>query len=334
MSKLLRILSAATAGAGILTYARFRRELADVRGGVDAGSIIAETTAGPIEYAERGKGDPMLVIHGAGGGYDQALLLGRDIGEGYRVIAPSRFGYLKTPVPDDSSPAAQADAHAALIDFLGIKKTIVVAASAGAPSAIELALRHPERVSALILLVPRTYHPTQSIGADESVPSQAVLRLVKASADFLFWIAMRVSRGSVVRFLGVPPEVEANASQEECARVTELMNSIRPLSSRVRGIEVDSRTQMSPWPLERLVVPTLIVSAEDDLYKTLPGARFTAERIKGAEMRVLKSGGHLMVGQRTRVRKWVGDLLRRNRMGRPKDKKGVEESRRMQLERV
>jgi 2-hydroxy-6-oxonona-2,4-dienedioate hydrolase len=88
------------------------------------------------------------------------------------------------------------------------------------------------------------------------------------------------------------------------------MKSVLPLSARVRGIAVDSSSELSPWPLERIHVPTLIVSAEDDLFKTLPGARFTAKRIPGAELHVLKSGGHLMVGQGRQVRKWVQDFLR------------------------
>ncbi|HJP67382.1 MAG TPA: alpha/beta hydrolase, partial [Sphingomicrobium sp.] len=270
--------------------------------------------------------------HGAGGGYDQGLLIARDFGARYRRIAPSRFGYLKTPVPDDDSAAAQADTHAALLDFLGIHQSIVVGASAGAPSAIELALRYPERVSALILLVPRTYHPTQAVGADESVPSQAVLKLVEASADFLFWLAMRVSRGSVVRFLGVPPEVEANASQQERERVTQIMQSILPLSARVAGIEVDGRAKMEPWPLERLSVPVLIISAEDDLYKTLPGARLTAEGIPGAELRILKKGGHLMVGQQAQVRDWTEAFLRRTGSPQLKPSARAKPSRRRQLE--
>lgn len=313
MRKLLTTFTAMASAGGIFVYARYRREMDAVRLRVEAGGKMAQTAAGPIEYAEMGRGEPVLAIHGAGGGYDQGLILSHDIRDGYRVIAPSRFGYLRTPVPADCSPSAQGDAHAALLDFLGVKKCVVLAASAGAPSAIELALRHPERVSALILLVPRTYHPTQSIGADESIPSQSILKLVEASADFLYWVAMRASRGAVVRFLGVPPELEASASVEDRARVTELMNSLRPLSARVLGLEVDSRTEILPWPLERIAVPTLIVSAEDDLYRTLAGARFTAERIKGAELRVLTQGGHLMVGQSDRVRTWIDDFLRRNR---------------------
>jgi len=310
MSKLFRVMSVAASATGLMTYARYRREMRDIRAAIDDGSTIAETTAGDIEYAEAGEGEPMLVIHGAGGGYDQGLLIGRDFGEGLRTIAPSCFGYLKTPVPQDSSPAAQADAHAALLDFLSIRKSIVVGVSAGGPSAIELALRHPGRVSGLILLVPRTYDPTQSIGVDDSMQSQAVLRLIEGSADFLFWLAIRIARGSVVRFLGVPPEVEATASKEDRHRVTEVMKSVLPLSARVRGIAVDSSVDLSAWPLKRIHLPTLIVSAEDDLFKTLPGARFTAEHITGAEIHILKSGGHLMVGQGRQVRKWVQNFLR------------------------
>ena len=40
----------------------------------------------------------------------------------------------------------------------------------------------------------------------------------------------------MVRFLGVPPEVEARAAPEERERITELMRSILPLSRRVAEI--------------------------------------------------------------------------------------------------
>jgi 2-hydroxy-6-oxonona-2,4-dienedioate hydrolase len=88
-----------------------------------------------------------------------------------------------------------------------------------------------------------------------------------------------------------------------------VIESILPLSSRVRGIAVDSAAEISRWPLERIHVPTLIISAEDDLFDTLPGARFTAEHIRGAELHVLESGGHLMVGQTARVRKLIRQFL-------------------------
>lgn len=330
----VKIVTALAAAGAMLTYSRFRRELVASLARLRAGGTLAQTAIGPVEYAEQGQGEPLLAIHGAGGGYDQGLLIARDFGDAFDVIAPSRFGYLRTPVPRDCSPAAQADAHAALLDFLRIERCVVLAASAGAPSAIELALRHPERVTALILLVPRTYHPTQAIGADHSVPSQSVLRIIEASADFLFWVAMRINRGAIVRFLGVPPAVEADASHAEQARVTEIMHSILPLSERVRGIEVDSLTDIAPWPLERIAAPTLIVSAEDDLYNTLPGARYTAERIKNSELHVLKSGGHLMVGRGAQVRRWISGFLDRHRTKPARDSGAVRQRRRATTDHV
>ena len=309
LRKIIGMLSAAGSAATLVAYTRYREEMRAIREKVESGSTIAETPAGPVEYAEIGEGEPLLMIHGAGGGYDQGLLVARDFADGFRVIAPSRFGYLKTPVPSDPSPTAQADAHAALLDFLGIGKCVVVGVSAGGPSAIELALRHPGKVSALVLLVPRTYDPTLTIGADESAPSKAVLRLIQSSADFLFWLAMRVARPAVVRFFGSLPELDARASPEDRRRVTEVMKSALPLSGRVRGIAVDSSIELSPWPLERIKVPVLIVSAKDDLWKTLPGARFTSEHMPGAELRVLESGGHLMIGHEKQVTGWIRQFL-------------------------
>lgn len=307
----LKIASGVALGAGLTTYARYHRDMRQRIEEVEAGGTIAHTAAGAIEYAQAGDGEPLLMIHGAGGGYDQGLLVGRDFGPGFRIIAPSRFGYLATAVPDDTSIGAQAEAHAALLDHLGIKQCIVAGVSAGGPSAIEFALRYPERTSALILLVPRTYDPTQSIGPDKGVDSQMILRLVETSADFLFWLAMKVARSAVVRFLGVRPELEAKASIEDRARVSEVMRSILPLSRRVRGIAVDSNTEIKPWPLEQVRVPSLVVSAEDDLYGTLPGAKYTAERIAGCELKILESGGHLMLGQGGVVRNCVRDFLSR-----------------------
>ncbi|MGM9455060.1 alpha/beta fold hydrolase [Legionella bozemanae] len=47
-----------------------------------------------MEYITYGAGKPVLIIHGGGGGYDQALLLFRRyMPEGFQIICPSRPGY-------------------------------------------------------------------------------------------------------------------------------------------------------------------------------------------------------------------------------------------------
>jgi pimeloyl-ACP methyl ester carboxylesterase len=67
------------------------------------------------------------------------------------VIAPSRFGYFGSSLPDGATPAGQADAYALLLDHLGIGRTAVLGFSAGSGSALEFGLRHPDRVVGLIL---------------------------------------------------------------------------------------------------------------------------------------------------------------------------------------
>jgi pimeloyl-ACP methyl ester carboxylesterase len=118
-----------------------------------------------------------------------------------------------------------------------------------------------------------------------------------------------LGRRSVVRFLGVPPAVEAAATPEDRERVTQVIRGILPLSRRIAGLQADAAAKISGWPLERIKVPTLVISALDDLYGTLPAARYTAEQIPNAELMVLPSGGHLMVGRGDEVRERIAAFL-------------------------
>lgn len=90
-----------------LVYSSYRHDMDEARIRSSSGSKIVNTPCGVIEYADVGTGRAILAIHGAGGGFDQSLDLARDfLGAGFRVVAPSRFGYLSTPMPADASPSA------------------------------------------------------------------------------------------------------------------------------------------------------------------------------------------------------------------------------------
>ena len=156
------LLAAAVVAGGLLAlaYTRYRHDIDPAYARIARGSQIAPTPCGPIEYAVRGEGPPVLVVHGAGGGFDQGLELADSIARaGFRVIAVSRFGYLRTPLPANASAPAQADAHACLLDSLDLRQAAIVGVSAGGPSALQFALRFPDRTTALVLLVPATYAP-------------------------------------------------------------------------------------------------------------------------------------------------------------------------------
>jgi 2-hydroxy-6-oxonona-2,4-dienedioate hydrolase len=83
-----------------------------------------------------------------------------------------------------------------------------------------------------------------------------------------------------------------------------------PLSARVDGIMADTSSELVKSDLEHIHAPTLVISAEDDLYHTLPGARFTAEHIPDAELKVFKTGGHLLISHSEDTRKTIADFVK------------------------
>ena len=307
---LLLIAFVAVLGLVGLVFFRYSEELGRARDAAIRGSRIAKTVSGPIEYAEKGAGVPVLSIHGAGGGYDQGLANAAAlVGKSYHIIAPSRFGYLRTPISRDASPAAQANAHAALLSGLNVSEAVVVGVSAGANSAVELAIRYPNRVSALILISPGTYSPTSPVSVDASGSSKFVLWLVENGADFGWWVAEKIAPSVLIRFVGVRPELVAASPKSEQDRVMNIVRGIEPLSLRFAGINVDGNIELHPLPLEKITAPTLIISTPDDLFNTLPAAEYAASRIRDAKLIVCESGGHLLVGREKEVREAVRAFL-------------------------
>jgi 2-hydroxy-6-oxonona-2,4-dienedioate hydrolase len=303
------------AGLVGLTWVSYQREIRQQRRRVSTGSRIVQTRCGPIEYAAVGSGPPVLLVHGAGGGYDQGLSLGAPLaGRGLRAIAMSRFGYLRTPLPADASAAAQADAHACLLDALGIRRAAIVGASAGAPSALQFVLRHPDRASALVLLVPAVYAPRA--GGAPPVKTPAGTRFLFETAlqsDFLFWAAIRIARPVVTRaILATPPEVVKNADAAERDRAAEMLRQILPVSARRSGLINDAAVTSSlpRYELERIAVPTLAISMADDLFGTFDGARYTAEHVPGARFKGYPSGGHVWIGHHEEILAEIAAFLR------------------------
>jgi 2-hydroxy-6-oxonona-2,4-dienedioate hydrolase len=310
----LFVVAAALAAAAWAVHARFARDLALAAERAARGSRVIPTPCGPIEVQEAGQGLPLLMVHGSGGGHDQGMDFARPLAaHGVRVIAMSRFGYLRTPRPADASPEVQADAHVCLLDALGIERAAVMGVSAGGPSALQTAIRHPKRVTALVLVVPLANKPgTVADSAPPVSDAKDALLLRLLGSDFVFWSAVRLAREQVVRHvLATPPELVAAATAAERARVHALADHILPVSARAAGLRDDTRLgkRLGPAALEAVRAPTLVISARDDGFGTWAGAEYTARGIAGARFLGFDSGGHLLVGHDDAVRAAIVELL-------------------------
>jgi 2-hydroxy-6-oxonona-2,4-dienedioate hydrolase len=310
-TRLIVIVAALVVALAAATFWLFRRDAGRAHERLARGSSIAVTPCGSIEYAVAGgDGPPALVVHGAGGGYDQGLDLAEPlIKSGFRVVAVSRFGYLRTPLPADASAAAQADAYACLLDTLGIARAIVFGASAGGPSSMQFALRHPDRVDALILLVPAAY-PAHA--AQRASPALRWMANTSLRSDYLFWLMTRFAKQSTTKVvLGTAPALLEQASADDQARAARLLDHILPVTSRRLGLLNDTAivTSLPRYDLEQIHAPTLIVSSQDDGYGTYEGARYSAEHIPGARFVGYPTGGHLLVGHQQELLDEIERLL-------------------------
>ena len=294
--------------------ALFLRDMASARARLSGRTEFLATLYGGVEYAVVGEGDPVLVVHGAGGGFDQGLdMVGPLAAFGYRLIAPSRFGYLGSALPDRLSTGMQADAYVTLLDHLGIKRAAVIGVSAGAWSCIEFASRHPERCRALVLLVPAEYLP-EGMSIHGGAMVKAIIR-----SDFVAWSALKlrplIPGGLTRMMLGTDVAVVLAAAPEEKKRLEQVLNNLLPVSSRSSGMQFDIKVAAAhkPYPLEQIACPVLTVSAEDDRFDTAARARFIAEKVKNGAAVIFPTGGHALVGRFNETLDTVVGFLKRNK---------------------
>ncbi len=299
--RLVRAVAATLVGSAFI-YGKFQHDLTEARAKATAGGTVVQTRCGPIEYQEAGQGLPVLVVHGAGGGHDQGMTFARPLVQrGFHVIAVSRFGYLGTPLPTDSSAEAQADAHACLLDALAIPQAAIIGVSAGGPSSMQFSIRYPDRCAALVLLVPLAWRPPDAPGSatERSTLQQDVLARVVGS-NFVFWSAMKLARVRVMGLvLATPVEVIETASAAERERAETILEQILPISDRAAGLRNDARiaTALDRYDLESIRAPTLVISLRDDMYGTFTGAEYTAQNIRSARFVGYERGGHIFMGQ-------------------------------------
>lgn len=270
-------------------------------------SMVA-TPIGRIEHIDQGSGFPLLLVHGIFGGHDAALRLTQaDVLADYRVIAPSRFGYLGTPMPADASVALQADAHAALLDALEVERALVFAASAGVTSALQMAIRHPGRVAGLVLQssnVPGPHHQK------ELLPRWVAARVWKSNV--LMWLVRTYLSGVITHsMMGVPKDLPLNDAGR--ARLGEELDSIFPVDQRIDGVLFDayvSNPAINDLPFGQVAAPTLVVHFKDDGGPPYPRAVAMAQLIPDARVLAGERGGHLGLGEHPEIVAGIAAFLR------------------------
>ncbi|RVX43760.1 pimeloyl-ACP methyl ester carboxylesterase [Nonomuraea polychroma] len=275
-----------------------RRELTR---GVQINLRTVTTRLGPVEYDLYGTEGPVLLsLHGGLGGADQGRLFASWLQEdGFRVLSPSRPGYLGTPLDSGRTHEEQADLLAALLDELGIDRVGVLAVSAGSPVGYTFAARHPDRVWGLVSV--GGVSKPQPGGAGSSL-RRAFLTTVGQKLTLL---TAKVSFETIVS--GTLEETSSFTEEQQAERVSYIVNTphVRtffeamftttfPYPERWPGTDNDAaQARRGALPLERITTPTLLIHGRQDGDVPFDHGEFAAERIPGARRHWMEHEDHL-----------------------------------------
>jgi len=116
-----------------------------------------------LHYVDRGKGEPLLLVHGIGGCGGQMGAIADALAQNYRLIIPDLRGHgWSTGAASSFTTLNASEDIAALLNSLGLRRVRAIGVSAGGMVLLHLATREPDRISSMVL-----------VGTAHRIPEQA-----------------------------------------------------------------------------------------------------------------------------------------------------------------
>jgi pimeloyl-ACP methyl ester carboxylesterase len=247
-----------------------------------------------LHYIERGKGRPVVFLHGNGTLLEDLVISGvvDQTARGYRAVAFDRpgFGHSERPRGRNWTAAAQASALVAAFKILGIERPVVVAHSWGTLVALALALDHVREVSGLVL-ISGYYYPTPR--KDVLVFSVPAIPVV---GDLLrHTVAPLIGESIAPRLierLFAPQGVSPRFAKEFPLALT-----LRP--SQIRAFAEDTAqmigtAEMLSQRYASLFPPTAILAGTADKIVSYRQAQRLHGDVAGSRLEILRGGSHMV----------------------------------------
>ncbi len=272
---------------------------------LEKNSQILDTRLGQIEYSDSlGEGPVILHIHGSPGGYDQVF----GIGKKYKVISPSRPGYLRTPITSGKTPEEQADLYKALLEELDIDSVIVWGTSGGGPSAIEFAIKYPEATRGLISFEALT---------GPWLEAKEIDKYFLAASDFSLWFSLKLSgvfgKRNLVSFV-VPDVSNQNLILKDEVSFKELKKliwTIWPISMRQAGFSNDAEMFFDlNLDLQKISSPTIAIHGTKDINVDISHSIKLTEVVKNSKLhRIIGADHYMSFSHRNEINEVVEEFI-------------------------
>jgi proline iminopeptidase len=276
------------------------------------------TGPAPLYVRETGQGPPVIVVHG-GPDFDHEYLLPEldALGGSLRLVYYDQRGRGRSCSPDDRDvvtiESEVADLDAVRV-WSGVERAAILGHSFGVVLALEYALRHPHRVTRLILLNSAPVSSSDAKRLRESLmrgktPEQ-LRRFEEIAASEDFRGGALGADAAYYRIHFAPALRRSDLLENVVAR---LRRSFTP-AGIVRAREIEEGIYDETWrdpsydllpQLTRLRIPTLIVHGDHD-FVPIEIAQHIADALPLSRLIVLEECGHFAyIEQTDRVRDLV-----------------------------
>jgi len=217
-----------------------------------------------LHYEEVGRGEPLVLLHGFGGGTANWRPFVADLAPHYRLLLVDLRGHGRSTNPRGEFTHRQAAGDlAALLDRLEIASCSALGMSTGGMTLLHLALAQPGRLRAQVLVSATTHFPPQA---------RAIL--ARASWETL-------------------PEA-VRAMYRQCA--TRGDDQIRQLLGQFNALATNTDDMnFTAADLARITARTLVVHGDRDQFFPPAIPRALAAGIPGAELWLIAGGGHVPI---------------------------------------
>jgi 3-oxoadipate enol-lactonase len=260
---------------------------------------LAELAEVNIHYKEHGEGPPCLGIMGFA--LDQRFWAAQvpAVTKTHRFITFDNRGVGRSTGDQVSEISHMADDAIALLDHLGIDKTVVFGVSMGGTIAQQLVLAHPERVSALILGItwarPLEFMRRQDALAVTLAENVGAEKLIDASLVRMF----------TPRFFEMGEEMVDRMVRSFFADSGPGIAATDVLLAQLAALGKHDVVA----DLHKISVPTLVFGGKMDVMVPGFASEEIAAAIPGAKLHMFETGHGCMVEEMDAVNNLISDFL-------------------------